>query len=326
VSAYYNEHDAKTAAWLRELIKAGLIADGEVDTRSIEDVRPDELRSFTDSAISSPALADGALRFVSLDGPTIAPSGPAVVPASLSARQAKAMGLLTSGTYGLPGIGSSNSVALSSSFGEQVESPAGRAWLDLVSTDLEGLATPAGRSISLLRASGRRVSGNACSGWPTAKTPTGGANSQRDLRGAGGPDLQEVAKLSGWPTATAKDGASSGVLAYPATATHHSGTTLTDASRLSGWSHDWKDTAGMAETATNPDGSTRTRLDQLPRQAQLAAHGPTPTGSTAVTRRSGQLNPAHSRWLMGYPPAWDDCAVTAMPSTRTSPQRSSGRT
>jgi DNA (cytosine-5)-methyltransferase 1 len=47
VSAYYNEHDAKTAAWLRELIKAGLIADGEVDTRSITDVAADDVRGFT---------------------------------------------------------------------------------------------------------------------------------------------------------------------------------------------------------------------------------------------------------------------------------------
>lgn len=43
---YYNENDPKTAAWLRELIKAGLIADGEVDTRSIVDVRPDDIRGF----------------------------------------------------------------------------------------------------------------------------------------------------------------------------------------------------------------------------------------------------------------------------------------
>jgi transcriptional regulator with XRE-family HTH domain len=43
VSAYYNEHDPFAAAWLRELIADGLIAPGEVDERSIEDVRPDEL-------------------------------------------------------------------------------------------------------------------------------------------------------------------------------------------------------------------------------------------------------------------------------------------
>lgn len=44
--AYYNEHDPKAAAWLRELIKAGLIADGEVDERSIEDVAADDVRGF----------------------------------------------------------------------------------------------------------------------------------------------------------------------------------------------------------------------------------------------------------------------------------------
>jgi DNA (cytosine-5)-methyltransferase 1 len=44
--AYYNEHDKFAADWLRNLIKAGLIADGEVDTRSIVDVRPGDLRGF----------------------------------------------------------------------------------------------------------------------------------------------------------------------------------------------------------------------------------------------------------------------------------------
>ena len=46
MSAYYNEIDPKAAAWLRKLIKAGLIAPGDVDERSIEDVRPDDLVSY----------------------------------------------------------------------------------------------------------------------------------------------------------------------------------------------------------------------------------------------------------------------------------------
>ncbi|MBB5414078.1 DNA cytosine methyltransferase [Paraburkholderia atlantica] len=45
--AYYNEIDPHAAQWLRNLIKAGHIAAGEVDERSIEDVRPDDLRGFT---------------------------------------------------------------------------------------------------------------------------------------------------------------------------------------------------------------------------------------------------------------------------------------
>jgi len=35
VSAYYNEIDAEKAAWIRELIKRGAVAPGEVDERSM---------------------------------------------------------------------------------------------------------------------------------------------------------------------------------------------------------------------------------------------------------------------------------------------------
>lgn len=46
MSVYYNENDRFAAAWLRELMKAGQIPDGEVDERSIELVQPDDLRGF----------------------------------------------------------------------------------------------------------------------------------------------------------------------------------------------------------------------------------------------------------------------------------------
>src|SRR5258706_9163283 len=38
MSAYFNEIDPKAAAWLRELIKQGHIADGVVDNRDIRDI------------------------------------------------------------------------------------------------------------------------------------------------------------------------------------------------------------------------------------------------------------------------------------------------
>jgi DNA (cytosine-5)-methyltransferase 1 len=46
MTAYYNEWDKNAAAWLRELIKQKLIADGEVDERSITEVSAGDLRGF----------------------------------------------------------------------------------------------------------------------------------------------------------------------------------------------------------------------------------------------------------------------------------------
>ena len=45
--AYYNEIDPYAAQWLRNLIAAGHIAHGDVDERSVEDVKPSELVGYT---------------------------------------------------------------------------------------------------------------------------------------------------------------------------------------------------------------------------------------------------------------------------------------
>ena len=52
--AYYNEIDPFAAAWLRNLIAAGLIAPGDVDERSIADVSPDDLRGYRQCHRSAP--------------------------------------------------------------------------------------------------------------------------------------------------------------------------------------------------------------------------------------------------------------------------------
>jgi DNA (cytosine-5)-methyltransferase 1 len=47
VTSYYNEIDPYAAQWLRNLIAEGLIAKGDVDERSIKDVRGSDLAGYT---------------------------------------------------------------------------------------------------------------------------------------------------------------------------------------------------------------------------------------------------------------------------------------
>ena len=79
----------------------------------------------------------------------------------------------------------------------------------------------------------------------------------------------------------------------------------------------------MSETGVDPDGSIRTRLDQLPRQAQLADSGLTATGGTSATNAIGQLNAAYSRWLQGLPAVFDKSAVMAWRTLKTRRKRES---
>lgn len=153
---------------------------------------------------------------------------------------------------------------------------------------------------------------HAC-GW---NTPVSNDAEKRGVPivGAG---LAGTVHLATWPTPTGEDSQCTGA---------HSGTldTLSAAAKAS-WvspsARDWKDSEGMAKTGTNPDGSERNRQDQLPRQATLTVSGETRIGYSAksgtVTIPNGaQLNPEHSRWLMGLPIEFSSCADTAMQSFR----------
>lgn len=135
--AYFNEFDPKAAAWLRELIKQGHIAPGDVDERSIEDVRPDDLRGYAQCHFfAGIGVWSFALRRAGWadDRPVWTGS----CPCQPFSAAGKGGGFdderhLWPAFHHLirecgPGI----------VFGEQVASKDGLGWLDLVSADLEG--------------------------------------------------------------------------------------------------------------------------------------------------------------------------------------------
>lgn len=259
------------------------------------------------NVISSPGLVSGHMPYVALGGPMIARRGRHHAHANLSARQAKEKGLLTSGTYGPPHIGLSGNAILSWYLANNLEALTRMAGSTLYKLTWKPWAMPSGRSRFRLRASARRTSEIARIGWPT---PTAAAVAGPGASGRqGGMNIQTAATLAHWPTPLANDAKGSDY----STSRGEKILKLGGAAKLAGWvtptARDWKDTAGMTATREGKE-----RLDQLPRQAftcqplRLTVFGVMLTGSTAVMKNGGQLNPAHSRWLMGLPRAWDECS------------------
>ena len=229
--------------------------------------------------------------------------------------------------------------------------------------------TESGHVMYQQRASQRRTSGKGFTGWPTPRTSdTNGAGEHgeggQDLRttvqtvGWPTPDTQAgntrpnknggvkmmdlLSDLAGWPTTTTMDHIERAGLRPSRIATGRTGGYIAEV--LAGWNtpsaRDWKDSDGMSTTGTNPDGSERNRIDQLPRQVFAAVSGwATPTvadagkiteashqegvhqqiygrpskSSPAETGSRGALHPAFPCWLMGFPSEWVSCVVSGTP-------------
>ena len=290
----------------------------------------------THNATSSQESADGVTRCDSPDGQTTGPCGPAPAPANLSARQAKAQGLLTIGTSGQHSGGSSLSADLQSSLESRL-----RAALDVNGSPEYALTwkhwdMQSGPPICALRASARRTSDSGRGGWPTpTKGNAEGSQMARDATTTGRrPDgskatvsLNHVAQAAGYPAPRANDAEKRGQIANDSDNTagkYYPSKRQKDldyaAFHATGWAtptaRDWRSESATAEHDAKRNAHPRGK------PLSYQATGATTHGSPAQTEKRGALNPALSRWLMGYPDAWLSCVDWATLSSRKSRQSS----
>ena len=119
------------------------------------------------SAISSQALGFGPMPYGLPDGATTDLFGLVPVRANLSPRQAKALGLMMSGTCGQLSTTSSKSAALQSSLESRFQENVSGLGSTLYKMTWRPWVTPSGRSRSRLAASALRTSETGCIGLPT---------------------------------------------------------------------------------------------------------------------------------------------------------------
>ena len=136
MSAYYNEHDPFAAAWLRELIADGLIADGEVDERDIQTLDPADLAGYTQCHFFA-GIGGWSLALRLAGWPDDRPVWTGSCPCQPFSSAGKSGGggdsrHLWPAWYCL--IRECRPPVV---FGEQVESAVAHGWLDLVCDDME---------------------------------------------------------------------------------------------------------------------------------------------------------------------------------------------
>jgi len=277
---YYNEFDLYAAQWLRNLIDAGHLPQGEVDSRSIKDVSASDLNGFVQCHFF--AGLGGWSHALRLAGwPEDRPVWTGSCPCQPFSAAGAGGGVTDERHLWPVWFNLIRECRPDVIFGEQVEAAINHGWLDLVQFDLEG-------------------EGYACG---AVGLPAGGV---------GAPHIRQR-------------------LWFVADAQHDGGWANKQGRQTQGRTVDMWVNSGVDQLGDSDDTRSQGRgvssannggvvqvNSLLGRQVLLTDSGKQQIGSPAATEKPGQLNPAHSRWLMGYPAEWDACAPTAMPSSRKS--------
>ena len=301
----------------------------------------------TPAPTSSPESADGSepltlpvSRQTSLFGLVAAPASPSPAQAPSEAPQ-------TSDTSGLSGADSLTSASLQSSLESKLQARLDGRGSPLYALTWKHWAMSSGPPICALRGRGHRTSAKGSGSEPSTarpwQTPKACDGSKEDctlpaiyrrLAKKKRLGLAMEGRLAGWPT---PDAQAFNVFACPEkhqqrrerlAAKHKNGNgaglPIGQAVHLAGWP-----TCRAEDAESSGARKSEMGLDQLARTlpeagpARLLATGLLLTGSDAGMPSGGRLNPAHSRWLMGYPQEWDACAPTETQSSRKSRRRSS---
>ena len=143
MTAYYNENDPYAAQWLRNLIARGLIAPGDVDDRDIQDVRPGDLEGY-DQCHWFAGIAGWSLALRMAGWPDDRPVWTGSCPCQPFSTAGKGKGFDDERHLWPAWFWLIDQCRPDTIFGEQVASPAGRAWLDLVFSDLEAIGYACG--------------------------------------------------------------------------------------------------------------------------------------------------------------------------------------